>query len=281
MTEDNTPPESNSPNSELAATPWLLKWPWWGWVKFLLGLLFVAIGGGDLIVTIVTVWPDLQQYAFNVVMLAFLPALTLAITATMLGQKATAQDSVWAKRGIVAFAIGFGMTILNLTIPAVHNARQAANEVTDRQWTEVAVGKENLIVSTPTSWEIKPHPELPSHFYMVHQRLDLHLTIFVVPKVDVAVTSLAEFQQSFVAELQQTLSNATVSSHEHREAGLLKAIDSEIVGTFQTDTRMSFRLRHMEFSEFWVDARLWGLPSRMAEHHETVERILLSIRLAE
>ena len=141
MNERNNPAGPDQPTAEQARAAWLLQWPWWGLTRFMLGLAFFVLGTGNLIVSLVTVWPDLTDTVLESVILRFCVTLLLACTTSMLGQKATAQDGVWTKRGIVAFCIGFTLSLLNAAIPAYYKGQQAVSDLADQQWSDVAVGQ--------------------------------------------------------------------------------------------------------------------------------------------
>ncbi len=284
MTETrNISPDSSAADSPVDHLP---AFPWWGWTVFLTGVLCVLGGLDSLIPRLPYVWPTISEFLMPVVSLGMLGCalggltrLGMSLTGLWRQRPASPHNRTLMLLGGAAFCLGIGFTFVALSIPAFHNAARAMASAHNGQWTDRPVGVDNLVLSAPGNWEVTSSPEQSASLYLIDSQNDLHLMVTAVSKEDVTFKTLSQFYDLTLKGI--LLSDVQVEELPQPPADPVNKIDFTMTGTLSDTQRWQFRMRLMETERFWVEVRVWGRPSQLAEVHESVERIVSSVHQSD
>jgi len=187
------------------------------------------------------------------------------------------------KASITVWSTYLLVMLLSMLIPAFVSAYQAAQRAESQKlesgpWNVHSFANDSFQLSTPSNWELVPDPSLASVGIRLTDPLnDSFLVSSVVPKRDLAVTSLETFRQHLIQTLQQSSSDLSMqAAHPSRVDGH-QAIDHKMSGTFN-GVNIVFLSRLVEYPDCWVEVRLGTTRSRFPENEAMFERIAATLQ---
>jgi len=182
------------------------------------------------------------------------------------------------KASITVWSTYLLVMLLSMLIPAffrAHHAAQRAHSQTlaSDPWNVHSFANDSFQLSAPTNWELVSDPSLSSVGIRLTDPLnDSFLVSSVVPKGDLAVTSLDAFRQHLIQTLQQSGSDFSMQEPHSSRVDGQQAIDQKMSGTFN-GVNLVFFSRLVEYPDRWVEVRLGTTRGRFPENEAMFEKI--------
>ena len=255
---------------------WLFGVPWWGitMVAFCGGALAFGISDSPLIFgakLLTGLFAIISVLLLVVAMLAFVP--TVASLADRLLGLAKEVPRPRSSGLIKCGAIMFGLTIVVATANAMMLAIPAASA---SSWSAIPlVNHEELWIETPGNWELQN--ENPKYQQYYDAANDLTISVSVISKKDMAITSLEQLPKSTLTSLRESLENVQRVSQENKIRQGRTELRTEFTGVGANQLNLHYILKHVDLGDRWLEFQLFGFPSQTEKNSEKINRFLNSI----
>ena len=265
-------------------------WPWGQVAVFLFGssMCLTIIDPAEIdIIQMAVIWGIEKLKWIGVP--CVLAALVCAVNALVVQRRVRNEGSEilqvpWLRKAsITVWSTYLLVMLLSMLIPAffrAHHAAQRAHSQTlaSDPWNVHSFANDSFQLSTPSNWELVPDPSLANVGIRLTDPLnDSFLLSSVVPKGDLAVTSLEAFRQHLNQTLQQSFSDLSMQeTHPSRVDGH-QAIDHKMSATFN-GVNIVFLSRLVEYPDRWVEVRLGTTHSRFPENEAMFEKIASTLQ---
>ena len=264
-------------------------WPWGQVAVFLFGssMCFTIDPAAIDIIEMAVIWgfEKLKWIGLPCVLAALVCAVKFLVVQRRVRNEGSEILQVpWLRKAsITVWSTYLLVMLLSMLIPAFVSAYQAAQRAESQKlesgpWNVHSFANDSFQLSTPSNWELVPDPSLANVGIRLTDPLnDSFLLSSVVPKGDLAVTSLETFRQHLIQTLQQSFSDLSMQeTHPSRVDGQL-AVDDKMSGTVNS-VNIVFLSRLVEYPDRWVEVRLGTTRSRFPENEAMFERIAATLQ---